>query len=319
MKVLTITNMWPIPEHSYFGVFVEEQVAALQKYYPEIENKVIFINGFVHKYNYILSILKINWHLLFNSYDIIHLHSAYAGLFLLFAKKKKNVIITLHGSDITNAKLYKISKHVIKKAKSLICVSREIETIVKRQVPNTPTHVLPCAVRNDFFLENKATKSNDRINIAFPASKNNPVKNYIFFEQVIRMLEKEKEINVNIIEIHGKTRSEVCEIFNEIDVLVMTSILEGSPQVIKEAMCCNVPIVSSNVGDVAILLKDVKNCKVIDVFDKQIFADAIIEILNCKKDERLSNGRERIFALGLDEKSVCENIFNIYKKIKNAL
>jgi hypothetical protein len=89
MKVLTITNMWPIPEHPYYGIFVEEQVAGLQKYYPEIDNKILFINGFVHKYNYVLSIIKIIWHLLFNSYDVIHLHSALSGLFLLFYAKEK--------------------------------------------------------------------------------------------------------------------------------------------------------------------------------------------------------------------------------------
>jgi len=315
MKVLTITNMWPIPEHPYYGIFVKEQIDGLQKYYPKINNKVLFINGFIHRYNYILSIVKINWHLLFQAYDIIHVHSALSGLFLLFTPKRKNVIITLHGIEINDPRQYKISKYVIKKARELICVSEEIETIVKKQVPNTPTYVLPCSVCDHLFVEKKTKKNRDCIKIAFPASKNRREKNYTFFQQIIDLLEV--KFDIEIIEIHGKSRNEVCDILNEIDVLVMTSTSEGSPQIIKEAMCCNVPIVSSNVGNIAILLKDIKNCSVIDNFDKQAFANAIINILNCKEGERFSNGRNRIFTLGLDEKSTSEKIFNVYKKVKN--
>ena len=305
--------MWPIPEHPYYGVFVKEQIAGLQKYYPEIENEVLFINGFVHKYNYVLSIIKINWHLLFNFYDIIHVHSALSGLFLLFAPKRKNVIITLHGIEINNPEQYKISKYVIKKAGKLICVSDEIESIVKKQVPNTPTYVIPCAVCDSFFVEKKVKKSDNPIKIAFPASIKRPEKNYVFFKQIIDLLEKEKEIDVEVIEIHGKTRSEVRDILNEIDVLVLTSTSEGSPQIIKEALCCNRPVVSSKAGNVAMLLKNVKNCKVIDNFDVQAFVSAIIEILNCKSEGRRSNGREQIYALGLDEKSTYKKLFNLYK------
>jgi len=318
MKVLTITNMLPIPEHPYFGVFVEEQVAGLRKYYPEIENKVFFINGFVHKYNYVLSIVKINWHLLFHSYDIIHLHSALSGLFLLFAPKRKNVIITLHGIEINDPNQYKISKHIIKKTGMLICVSEEIEAIVKKRVPNTPTYVIPCAVCDNFFVDKRAKKNTGTIKIAFPASKDRPEKNYVFFKQVIDLLEKEKGISVEIIEIHGKTRSEVLETLNDIDVLVMTSLSEGSPQIIKEAMCCNVPIVSSNAGNIAMLLNGVKNCKVINNFDKYAFVNAIDEILNCKSEERRSTGRERILKLGIDEKSTYEKIFLLYKQLSNV-
>ncbi|GAB1452032.1 hypothetical protein MASR2M47_20880 [Draconibacterium sp.] len=30
MKVLTVTNMLPIPEHPYFGIFVKEQIEGLK-------------------------------------------------------------------------------------------------------------------------------------------------------------------------------------------------------------------------------------------------------------------------------------------------
>ena len=39
---------------------------------------------------------------------------------------------------------------------------------------------------------------------------------------------------------------------NACDVALLTSIHEGSPQFIKEALACNRPIVSTDVGDVRI-------------------------------------------------------------------
>jgi len=54
MKVLTITNMWPIESAPYYGIFVKEQVEALKKYYPDVKNDLYFINGKQSKLNYLL-------------------------------------------------------------------------------------------------------------------------------------------------------------------------------------------------------------------------------------------------------------------------
>ena len=40
----------------------------------------------------------------------------------------------------------------------------------------------------------------------------------------------------------------------------MTSKSEGSPQIVKEALACNLPIVSTNTGDASVRLKSAKNC-----------------------------------------------------------
>ena len=44
------------------------------------------------------------------------------------------------------------------------------------------------------------------------------------------------------------------------DTMVMTSFVEGSPNVVKEAMACNIPIASVDVGDVSELLSGVNGC-----------------------------------------------------------
>ena len=73
MKVLIVTNMWPTSNHQYFGIFVKEQIECLEKRYSNLETEIFFINGKKNKFNYLISILKINWKLLNNKYDLIYL------------------------------------------------------------------------------------------------------------------------------------------------------------------------------------------------------------------------------------------------------
>ncbi len=44
------------------------------------------------------------------------------------------------------------------------------------------------------------------------------------------------------------------------DVLLLTSYWEGSPNVIKESMACNLPIISVDVGDVKEVISGTFNC-----------------------------------------------------------
>ena len=317
MKVLTITNMWPYSGKIYYGIFVKEQVEALIRYYPEVDNNVWFLRGYIGKFNYIISIFRLNWHLLFHKYDIIHIHSALSGIFLLFAPLRKNVIITLHGTEILDSNQYRVSKYVIKKARHLICVSNEIEGVVKKDNPEATTYIVPCAVRDDFFIDNRK-KKDSTIRIAFTSSKLREVKNYPLFIEIISRLRMVCPNEIQTTELDNKTREEICADLNEVDLLLMTSYHEGSPQIIKEAMCCNTPVISSNVGDVRYMLDGVVNCYVLNSYNPDSYVNAALAIIKNTNDISLvrSNGREKIYELGYDEHTVTSKLMDIYRIIK---
>lgn len=80
------------------------------------------------------------------------------------------------------------------------------------------------------------------------------------------------------------------------DVLLCTSITEGSPNVVKEALACNLPVVSTPVGDVSERLIGVHPSCVVSRNPEE-FGEALAEILLARQR---SNGRERIVHLALD-------------------
>ena len=117
--------------------------------------------------------------------------------------------------------------------------------------------------------------------------------------------------DIELIELAGYDRRQVALLMNAVDACLMTSHTEGSPQFIKEAMACNCPVVSVDVGDVADMTKNVDNC-----FITQYDATDIARKLNLifTADHR-SNGRERIIAMNLDKKIIAQRLMDIYKLV----
>jgi len=70
----------------------------------------------------------------------------------------------------------------------------------------------------------------------------------------------------------------VVQYINASNVLILPSITEGSPNIVKEAMACNVPVVATDVGDVCEVIGRTKGCKVCPS-DPDALADALADAL----------------------------------------
>ena len=91
--------------------------------------------------------------------------------------------------------------------------------------------------------------------------------------------------------------------------MLLTSLWEGSPNVIKEAMACNCPIVSTDVGDVKKIIKNTQGC-FITSFDPR---DVSIGITKALRFGKKTNGREHI--KHLDDKIIAKKIINLYQTV----
>lgn len=324
-KILFVTNMYPVNDFKYFGIHVKEQIDSLNNNFP-IKSDLYFINGRKSKWNYLLSIVSINLKILFNSYDLIHIHFGLSGLFLLFVPYlKPKVIITLHSGDIDPDKAsfftYRLTKLICQKADKVIILNPKMENeLIKIK---SKLVMIPCGVDVSIFntdpLSNHSLPNNEinkhKIYLGFPGNRERKEKNFSMFKQVIDRIKENTQFSIETVEFHSMSREEVFLNLKKLDCLVMTSISEGSPQIIKEAMYLNIPIVSTNVGDIQYLLKNVRNSYVIDNFDTDLMVTRINDILKLDKYNRLSDGKERIINEGLDSYSTSKKLMNLYNQV----
>jgi glycosyltransferase involved in cell wall biosynthesis len=310
--------MWPIPSHPYYGIFVKEQIEGIEKHYNDVDFEISFINGKKFKLNYLLSIFKLNFKISNSKYDIIHIHFGLSGFFLLFNPFLKTPIVTtLHSADIdiikSNQFFVWVSKQVVKKSKKVFYLNDKMLEILETQ--KGKLIYLPCGVNTDDFYKEQISSKKDELIIGFPANKMRPEKNYLLFEEIIKTLQGQLGIKISVVEFHNKNRREVRESLNLIDLLLMTSLSEGSPQIVKEALSCDTPVISSNVGDVKKILEGVDNCYLVDSFESLDYIEPIMKIIKNKSLKVRSTGRQQIFRLKLDEKSISERIYLEYNKL----
>ncbi|MDH7508582.1 MAG: glycosyltransferase family 4 protein [Methanomassiliicoccales archaeon] len=101
-------------------------------------------------------------------------------------------------------------------------------------------------------------------------------------EWEIKLLSQKMDIK-NVILTGEVSPEKMPEIYNCADVVALTSWYEASPTVVKEALACGVPVVSTNVGDVSEIITDPQLGTVVDEYDEKLFADALIKTIEMTK------------------------------------
>lgn len=318
MKVLIITSVYPTLSNPYSGLYVKEQIDSIKLKYSNVKFDVYYIDHYKGKFEYIKSIINVNSLIRNNNYDVIHIHYGIAGLFLLnpFKHKTPPVVVTFHGSDIQpnggNGKLSEyISKTIAKRANAVIVLNNTMSKIVSKY--NANRLIIPCSVNLKIFRK-KYHNQNKKPIIIFPSNRTRAVKNYALFRQVLDILKKEYGLDPIEREIKNMSREQVADLFSNADLLLMTSKSEGSPQVIKEAMACDLPCVSTPVGDVNVLLDGVKDSYV----SKEHSASelAALSYQSLKRKGKGISGREKCIKLGIDSDNIAIRIYNLYQEIR---
>ena len=310
--------MYPTKETPFDGVFIKEQVQYCHDKY-NVDYKIFLIKRSGNKYfNYIKSILQIMKIISKGNFDLIHVHFGLSGLFLFFKPFiKVPVVLTLHGCDVQSFKkrdglLQRIGKMAASNADRIIILNDKMANILKKQQAKAVK--IPCGINPEIFNLERNNLNNKGFLIGFPSDRTREVKNFPLFKKITDSL-KILGYDIEITEFINLTRKDMARRLSQLDCLLMTSHSEGSPQIIKEAMLCEVPIVTTKVGDVEFLLNGVKNCFVIDSFQPEPFVEKIKEILNLMPEQRKTNGKAKIKDLELDQQAVCSNIYGVYEDL----
>lgn len=241
--------------------------------------------------------------------DIIHAHYGLSGL-LANSQRKIPVVTTYHGSDINTSGVYILSRLNMVLSSHSIFVSNENR--LKSGLSKNFT-LLPCGVDTKIFVPGLKGESRKLLGleknqklVLFSSAFDIAVKNSELALSAIALLP-----DVRLIELKNYSRSQVALLMNAVDVALMTSFTEGSPQFIKEAMACNCPVVSVPVGDVPFVLKGVEGC-FIAAYDAIDIAEKLkMAFMFGKRTE----GRNRILELGWSTEKVAEKLLSVYGDI----
>ena len=287
--------------------FIEEQIKSLVDMGIYVDKFAIIGKGFV---GYLSNLKRFFNTIHNNKYNLIHAHYIWSIIFALF-QFKIPVVGTFHGSDLMQNVSYFLAKNfVIPRLNKAIVVNERMAI----KLHSSKVIILPCGVNINLFIPNNSVTANlslnkNKINILFCSSFQRPEKNYNLAKQAIDLLHQ--QIDINLIELKGFNRNEVSYLLNQVNLLLMTSTWEGSPQIIKEAMACNCPIVSTNVGDVKCLLDGLEGC-FITTNDPRDVADKIKKALNFRGKTK---GREKLISLGLDSEHIAKKIIQVYEEV----
>ncbi len=152
--------------------------------------------------------------------------------------------------------------------------------------------------------------SDDSRYFLFLADPGRPEKNFPMVENAFRSIRDEK---IRLVVRFDIAHAELYRYLSAADGLILASFQEGSPNVVKEAMACNCPVIATDVGDVAEVIGDTQGCHITG-FDPEELAGKIQTVAG---DGTRTRGRERILELGLDSGSIADRILGIYKQVLN--
>jgi len=288
--------------------FVIEQAESLCSFENEIEYFKISGKGWR---SYLIHIFKLRRYLSQQKFDIIHAHYVWSAI-VAVSQRFVPVVATFHGSDLNRLESRIISNVIVYPLASRCIVVNEK---MRKYILSKKTVCIPCGVDIELFkpveknfARNTLNMKSDIHYILFCSSFNRKEKNAELAKKAVSLL---KNRNVILIEFKGYTRDQAVLLFSAVDLLLMTSLYEGSPQVIKEAMACNCPIVSTDVGDVKYVIGETANCYICN-YDPFEIASRIDLLLS---NQFRTDGRERIIKLGLTIDIIANKINNIYEQI----
>lgn len=302
MKVLIVARF----KDKGFAPFVTEQVDALQAQGVEVKLLPVRSN------RYLSHLPQLKQAIREFCPDIIHAHYGLCGFFANF-QRRVPVVTTYHGSDINDSKALQLSKISIRLSRFNVFVSQRN---IDRVRPRKDYALIPCGINVEDFQEISKQEARMRRDmnpsgryVLFAGAFDNPVKNATLANKAVALLP-----DVELIELKGYDRAQVAVLLQAVDVLLMTSLSEGSPQVIKEALVCGCPIVSVDVGDVKERVAGVDGCFVVNA-EASAIAVALERAL-CFGAR--TSGRQAIERDGLTSRQVAEKLLSVYRTVLNC-
>lgn len=261
-------------------------------------------------FGYLKAIPKLRRALKQNNYDVVHAHYSLSAYVASLAGAKP-LVVSLMGSDVGSRNLFKFFIKSFNRLfwDAVIVKSKEM----KEMIGLKDAQVIPNGVNFDKFKPYDRAQMQDQLNwdrskkhVLFASSPKRPEKNYDLANTAfLKLADTKLELHV----LENVANKDIPFYLNASNVLLLTSLREGSPNIIKEAMACAVPIVATDVGDVRANIAATDGCFVCN-FDAATIAQCLEKAL---RFEGQTTGRAAIS--WLDESNIAKSILGIYRNL----
>ena len=318
LRILFVTSQWPSQKNPGGAIFVKREAEAVKACGVDLD--LYIYEGGWSIAPYIKAIREMRRRIRHGRPDIIHARFGQCGI-VARAQWQVPVVITYGGSDIEG---YPMSPWRCRYRTYLLpAISRLLSLFVDevivvadhlgRKLPRKDYHVIPSGIDLTLFRPIPQAEARTKLGlpmarwlVLFVGNPANGTKRYALAAQACKLANA--SVDLELVALYGKPSEEVPLYMSACDVLLLTSTNEGSPNVVKEALACNLPVVSVDVGDVRERIQYVDGCVLCDRDDPQQIAYALEKVL--LRNSRLDSRKHMEY---LNSMTLAKQIINVYQ------
>jgi glycosyltransferase involved in cell wall biosynthesis len=275
VRILVTTAIYPTPPRPTLGTFVGTQVEWLRRIGVDVE--VMLLDGRIRKLIYPRAVFQIRRRLAAERFDLVHAHYGYVGV-VSAIQRRVPVVVTFHGDDVLGSMNRK--GRLTRFSRMMAAVNIAVGERVDAAIVQTPAmasrfrrpdvHVIPHEVDLSVFKPTELVTARrelgldpDRRYLLFASPPDIAVKRFPLARAVADAMRAE-DPSVELLVVHRESQERLALYMSACDALLFPSFQEGSPNIVKQAMACNMPIVSTDVGDVRVVVGETDGCYVCD-------------------------------------------------------
>ena len=316
--VLMVANHWGAKALTpSAGIFVDRQVASLEKIGVRIDTFDIGTSHSpIHLAKRWLELRRVVRRL---NPDLVHAqYGTIVGFLSTFVSRP--VVISYCGNDLQSGASISIfrtylgillSNMAALRARALVCKSAELRQQLwwcrKRAV------VIPSGIDLELFSPGPRNIARKQLGwhgespIVVLNVRNDPVNKGLDLARAAMQIVRSEIPDAELRLIENVEPNKMPLWYRAADVLLCASLSEGSPNVVKEALACNLPVVSTPVGDVPERLAGVQPSAVVNR-DAKLLGEALVQVL---LERKRSNGRGHVASLSLE--NIARRVVDVYR------
>lgn len=275
--MLAVTNMWPRPDRPAFGSFVRSQIESLRELGAEVEVHVI--TGDRGAAAYLTHVPAVREAVQRMRPDVVHAHYGLSGW--TAAWQPAPLVVSFCGDDLFGTPApgggftlrsrlgVRMGHLAARRAAGIVCKSANLVAALPREPDRRRAVVIANGVDMSLFRPGDRAESRARLGlpagrhlILFPHDPSQALqKRFDLAEAAVAQLAMRRP-DTQLLHVTGVAHDRMPDYYRAADCMLLTSDSEGSPNVVKEALACGVPVVSVDAGDVRFWLDRVPGCVV---------------------------------------------------------